>query len=82
MKTSELLPLMDRETATLTADNNHSAAALMKAGADTIRALVAASPPEVTAGVRVVELGDLPRLKSIYDGQARPIPGTEFITGS
>jgi hypothetical protein len=81
MKTTELLALMDRETASLTADNAHSTAALMKAGADTIRALVAASAPEVTAGVRVVEFGDIVRLKAEHDGRSRPIPGTEFITG-
>lgn len=81
MKTSEVLALMDREIQTLTADNAHSTAAVMRAGAETIRALVAASPPEVTAGVRVVEFGDIARMKAEHDGRSRPIPGTEFITG-
>lgn len=39
MLLNELLTLMDREIELLTADNNHSAAALMAAGAARIRIL-------------------------------------------
>lgn len=51
MLINELLTLMDREVDLLTADNNHSAAALMAAGAARIRILARAIDDKARAEI-------------------------------